>query len=831
MAITIDLSTLGTGTYTIEDDGTPGNGTSVVRDPLGNIITTFAHPADQVRVISKIGQNININITDSLTTADLIVGSLTVPSENPDNINIGGVLTSGTVTLAARVQVNELGSDSATDIVAGKLFIDAGTGVGTGGNAIETQVSVLEAESVTGGIRLSNINDVTIGGAGGTAELRGLWTGTAGDIVFTNQGAILLSDTDGVESARSGANMTMLAIGATADISSDVNRDALLAIGNITLSAGRDVLFGTVGADFDNDVRAGGGIAITAARDFHIDGFSDMASDDQGLSSNGGVSITVGRDILIEDDNGVDASVSVSAVSSTGSVVLTTGIGGTLSLAANSSAAIQGRNGGVVINADRILIENDSGIAVTGTGTARLTTASVGRAIDIGSATDGVVALELSDAELDRIVAGTLTIGGTNSGQATVVGALTHSNNNLVIESGLDNVIVQADITTPQSLTLRSANNVTQTAASFITTGTLLAAVDTPDTDGPGGVNSFLGALAIVGAVITGNADADTLNGTAVGDAVDAGGGADFIWLQHGGADSLLAGGGDDTAYFGAAWTYGDSADGGAGTDTLILQGNYNLTGLAGVGAITGIESIMLLGGANIAFGDLAGNVYSYTLTTADDDVAAGQRLVIKANGTAGVGGCASNELLVFDGSAETDGYFQVFGGDGSDSIIGGAGDDHILGMLGNDFLVGGAGKDRLRGDMGADALQGDAGADVLIYLAANHSTSVNFDTVIGFNPGEDQIDLPTPVTGWTGNITTGFLGSATFDANIAAAVNAALQPNSAVLFTPNSGTFAGRTFAVIDADGDGNYAAGADFLIEFVTPTSALDASSAYFI
>lgn len=360
MAITIDLSSLGNGTYTIEDDGTPGNGTSVVRDPLGNIITTFAHPADQLTIVSRAGQDINVNITDSLTTANFTIGSLTTPSQNPDNIRIGGVLTSGTVTLAANNTVDEWGSDGATDIVAGTLLIDAGSGIGTGGNFIETQVSTLEAESVSGGIHLSNINDVTLGGAGGSGSLRGLWTGS-GNVVLINQGAILLSDSDGVESVRSGGNLQLTAIGSAADISSNVNRDALLAVGNITLSAGRDVLFGTVGADFDNDVRAGGSITVDAGRDFHIDGFSDMAADDQGLATNGGVTITTGRDILIEDDNGVDASVGITAGSSTGTVRLTTGVGGTLSLAANSSAAIQGRAGGVVINADRMLIENDSG--------------------------------------------------------------------------------------------------------------------------------------------------------------------------------------------------------------------------------------------------------------------------------------------------------------------------------------------------------------------------------------------------------------------------------------------------------------------------------------
>ena len=34
------------GNFTIEDDGIPGNNTSVIKDGDGNVIFTFVHPAD-----------------------------------------------------------------------------------------------------------------------------------------------------------------------------------------------------------------------------------------------------------------------------------------------------------------------------------------------------------------------------------------------------------------------------------------------------------------------------------------------------------------------------------------------------------------------------------------------------------------------------------------------------------------------------------------------------------------------------------------------------------------------------------------------------------------
>ena len=41
----------------------------------------------------------------------------------------------------------------------------------------------------------------------------------------------------------------------------------------------------------------------------------------------------------------------------------------------------------------------------------------------------------------------------------------------------------------------------------------------------------------------------------------------------------------------------------------------------------------------------------------------------------------------------------------------------------------------------------------------------------------------------------------------------------------------AGRTFAVVDADGDGNYTAGADYVFEFLSPVQPPEMTGAYFI
>ncbi len=61
--------------------------------------------------------------------------------------------------------------------------------------------------------------------------------------------------------------------------------------------------------------------------------------------------------------------------------------------------------------------------------------------------------------------------------------------------------------------------------------------------------------------------------------------------------------------------------------------------------------------------------------------------------------------------------------------------------------------------------------------------------------------------------------------------MNSSLQANSAVLFNPTSGGLAGRSFAIIDANGDGDYQNGQDYVIEFVSPPVPVTGASDFFI
>ncbi|QAY77378.1 tandem-95 repeat protein [Sphingosinicella sp. BN140058] len=292
-------------------------------------------------------------------------------------------------------------------------------------------------------------------------------------------------------------------------------------------------------------------------------------------------------------------------------------------------------------------------------------------------------------------------------------------------------------------------------------------------------------------------------------------GGPEQFLFQHGGNDHGDGGGGNDRFYFGDQWNSGDSVDGGTGEDSLQLAGDYTYT--FGETQMVSIERLRLNSGGGADF--------DYYLTMANGNVAAGQQLLVDAQGL------VAGETLTFVGIAETNGFYKILSGAGDDILAGGTQNDIISGGAGDDTIYGLTGNDTITGGLGHDILNGGSGSDVFVYGSAAESTGTGFDTIEKFSTYVDRIDLPFAVTGWSGTVTSGGLSTASFDSDLAAAVNAALNAHSAVLFTASSGSFAGRSFAVIDGNGDGSYQAGQDYVIEFAQPVAPLDAHAAYFI
>jgi Ca2+-binding RTX toxin-like protein len=271
-----------------------------------------------------------------------------------------------------------------------------------------------------------------------------------------------------------------------------------------------------------------------------------------------------------------------------------------------------------------------------------------------------------------------------------------------------------------------------------------------------------------------------------------------FVVFAGRGDDRLTGGAGNDGFFFGDGnFTAADRIDGGGGNDQVAFRGNYVGVTFA-EDTISNVETLVLVSGSNTRFGPAAGS-YSYEITLKDGNVAAGARLLVT-----GVG-LLPDEPMRIDGSAETEGFLRLLGGNG------------------DDVLIGGACADFLYGNLGADRLTGGGGADIFHYRTAPESTGSAFDSLVGFDCREDRIDLPVDLAGFSNVVMGGRLSAATMETDLDAALDGLLGAGEAALFTPNAGDMAGRIFVVVDMDGVAGYDAGNDLLIELVNPVVPL--------
>ncbi|HET9637700.1 MAG TPA: M10 family metallopeptidase C-terminal domain-containing protein [Allosphingosinicella sp.] len=200
---------------------------------------------------------------------------------------------------------------------------------------------------------------------------------------------------------------------------------------------------------------------------------------------------------------------------------------------------------------------------------------------------------------------------------------------------------------------------------------------------------------------------------------ISAGAGNDVLRLYDGGDDTVIGREGDDNIFFGGSLTAADVVNGGAGGDTLVLQGPYGALTLTA--NITQIENISLLAGSNTNFGEPGTNLYDYVLTIDDANFAAGVQARI--NGAALLAG----EDFTFDGSAETNANLVVYGGKGVDTLTGGLGND-IFFYAEERFATG-------------DTVNGGAGYDGM-FLRGNYTIDFNAPGYTGLFTNIENLTL-----------------------------------------------------------------------------------------
>ncbi len=263
-------------------------------------------------------------------------------------------------------------------------------------------------------------------------------------------------------------------------------------------------------------------------------------------------------------------------------------------------------------------------------------------------------------------------------------------------------------------------------------TGTSTTNTLTLDNADMNGIATFtVDASAATTATVTVDASAIT----AANIVVNGGAGNDTLTLVQGsGTDTIAAGGGNDTVTFTGLLNSGDSFDGGAGTDTLKLNGDYSGGYTVTTTNMANFETLAFAAGHN------------YVIAMTDADVASGQALTIDASAL------ASANTLTFDGTAETDGHYLLKGGAGAD-------DFKLTSFASGTTIFAGGGSDTL--ELSADtnvslSSSNFTGVEKLL-LDAGHNYSFNIaDSSLGGLAGAFTVDASALDATHTLNITNG---------------------------------------------------------------------------
>lgn len=249
----------------------------------------------------------------------------------------------------------------------------------------------------------------------------------------------------------------------------------------------------------------------------------------------------------------------------------------------------------------------------------------------------------------------------------------------------------------------------------------------------------------------------------------------DFTFEGGGGNDALSLGG--------PAVLNTSIVEGGAGNDALYLHGDYS-SGFTFSGQLVSVETIVLQ--------DDSAN---YDLTTDNSIVAAGATLTVDGSGL------SFEDSLTFDGSAETNGHFDIRDGQGDDDLTGG--------KLGDIFDL------------------STGGSDLVIYTNSNQSAGTNYDTINHFDAANDTISfvIAQSVTVLDANQNHA-VSSASLTTDLAAAVAGHLGAGHAITVTATSGDLNGDVFLVVDANGNATYDAASDMVIALTNLTGTLSAA-----
>ncbi|MFO0977379.1 MAG: PKD domain-containing protein [Planctomycetaceae bacterium] len=223
--------------------------------------------------------------------------------------------------------------------------------------------------------------------------------------------------------------------------------------GNITVTSlalsGGNVTLGTTASNVTTLASSSASLDFREASDLTIGSVAGI----------NGVTATAGNaQVRVNTGNlTVSNTASQDDIAASGSIVLTASAADAV-LQISTGADIESVNGDITLTSDRIMV---NGTLTAAGHEAILQQSTSGRTIQIGSTTDSAfAALEIADAELDRITAGTIRMGNAQSGPVVISNSIQAGagTSNVVITTGQNISIGLVSLTTISGNVTLSAN-------------------------------------------------------------------------------------------------------------------------------------------------------------------------------------------------------------------------------------------------------------------------------------------------------------------------------------------------------------------------------------
>ncbi|TWU03603.1 LamG-like jellyroll fold domain-containing protein [Neorhodopirellula pilleata] len=327
------------------------------------------------------------------------------------NVTLGRITTNANVALTsdlASILDADTAGDSAPDIIANSLRLNAAIGAGEAGNHLETTINSVSGRTSIGGLFLRETDAITVTDVAATTQkvnsdsslttiddaAQSDLVATNGSIVLTtasgnitlNDGATGVGSTDGNSVVATGAaNIRIAADEATTDIIT--NADINGGTGSVHLSAGNDI---TINDDlFTTET---GSVLVEAVHGSVLLNDTTDANETGISTDNGDILIVAANDVTLNadltstsGDIGIDSGIDISQTSATITADITTGgsvsmkAGDNITMAAGTSidagtdviataasgklrlGLIDATNVSLVASSDSVLDNNDAG--------------------------------------------------------------------------------------------------------------------------------------------------------------------------------------------------------------------------------------------------------------------------------------------------------------------------------------------------------------------------------------------------------------------------------------------------------------------------------------